>query len=142
MVDTYGPPNHFPFSVIFSPESKLNDHHMQSIGRLLRQIEYLNVAYTALTDAGLTWLATSTSLKVLTVPFGTDTATIKSLLAIPTLFRINIPVTSILPKIYREIDETQAWVLDDISIVPRRRMDYRKIFPGSDWHTLRHYSGQ
>ena len=87
-------------------------------------------------------VATSTSLKVLTVPFGTDTATIKSLLAIPTLFRINIPVTSILPKIYREIDETQAWVLDDISIVPRRRMDCRKIFPGSDWHTLRHYSGQ
>ena len=55
VVDTYGPPNHFPFSVIFSPESKLNDHHMQSIGRLPRQIEYLNVAYTALTDAGLTW---------------------------------------------------------------------------------------
>jgi len=136
-VDTYGPPDHFPFSVIFSPRSQLNDRHMQSVGRLLRQIEYLDVANTAVTSTGLDCLAASTSLKVLTVPFGIDAETIQSLLAIPTLHRINVPIISILPKMYREMDNTKAFVTDHISILPRRRMDPRELLPASSvWCNL------
>ena len=136
-VDTYGPPDHFPFSVVFSPESQLNDRHMRSIGWLLRQIEYLNVANTAVTATGLACLAASTSLKVLTVPFGTDVETIQSLLAIPTLHRINIPIVSILPKMYRDMDQTQGFVTDHISIWPRRLMDHRMFLPTSTvWYHL------
>jgi hypothetical protein len=55
-IDTYGPPDHAPFFVIFSPPAKLSDSDMQRIGWLLRRLEYLNVVNTNLTNAGLRWL--------------------------------------------------------------------------------------
>ncbi|MCD0460150.1 hypothetical protein [Roseiconus lacunae] len=142
-IDTYGPPDYVPFSVIFSPNAKFTDSDMQRIGWLLRRLEYLDVAHTTLADAGLRRLVESETLKVVTVPFGTCRETLLSLLRIPSLHRINIPISSVLPAEYRELDLSIGWITDHISIYPNRKLDVRCLLPSHGvWYNLHNRSGR
>ncbi len=142
-IDTCGPPDHIPFSVVFSPYAKVSDSDMQRIGWLLRRLEYLNVVHTNLTDTGLRHLFESETLKVVTVPFGTHQTTLVSLLQIPTLHRISIPIDSVLPTEYRDFDSSIGLVTDHISIFPNRKLDSRGLFPSHGaWYNLRDHLGQ
>ena len=141
-IDLYSTPDQVPFSVIFSPRSRLYDSDMQRIGWLLRRLEYLNMACTNVTDVGLRCLCESETLKVVTVPFGTKRETLMSLLQIPSLHRINLPIVSVLPADYRELDASIGWITDHISIYPSRKLSFRGLLPSHGvWYNLRNRSG-
>jgi len=131
-IDTAAPPGGQPFSVIFSPHALLDDDHLRRLAWLLRQLEYLNLANTNVTDAGLLYLKTSMSLKVLTVPFGTQCDTILTLLSIPSLHRLRMPMASLIPECYRALEESGHLATNHFTFVPKRpitKTEMMELYP-------------
>jgi hypothetical protein len=104
VIDSCGPPSESPpMSVIFSQRANFDNGHMQELGELLAELEYLNLSGTLVTDEGLAYLAKSISLKTLTIGFEASINTTTSLFDIPTLRTITMHCKGTEHHMYRNL---------------------------------------
>ncbi len=119
VIDCSGPPGKFPpMSVIFSQRACFDDSHMQEFGKLLSELEYLDLSGTLVTDAGLVHLADSMALKILTIGFEASSKTITSLFDIPTLQTITMQCQGTAHQRYRNLPMHLS--ADDRVVVTRK----------------------
>ena len=104
IVDACGPPGEFPpISVMFSRRANFDNDHMQELGEVLAELEYLDLSRTSVDESGLVHLTNSISLKAITIEFEPSINTVTSLFDIPTLQTITIHCKGTEHQMYRNV---------------------------------------
>ena len=131
-IDSSGPPAYSPFCVIFSPEATLSDQDLEELSDYFQQLEYVNLAQTTISLAGLAHLSESVSLKVVTIPYGLPADAVTTLFAIPTLRRIRIPIpNAVIADLRRNSDK--YYVTDHMTISRKSdsAIELKELYPNA-----------